>query len=212
MADSDEEIRAMVLACAVKVKHAQAAELSVKGLSDPSDKVKQVAANGIKELKIRKALPELWKRLRYGTPELRRAVLAGIVELSTIEERKKQLSNLAALFYGSDVPTQMLAVDAVRGFRDPVVYANLGALVEAESIELRVKTLHALGETKDPRAIEYVVNGLLADEKECKLAALSALRNINSMKAEKPLQEYITNEVDAELKIKAEEVLDGLTG
>ncbi len=212
-ASTDPEIRAVVIKAAAQIKHPRAAELAKKGLSDGSDEVKLAAVSAVRELKVREAVSDLWMRLKYGKLEVRRAVLRTLVALSTPEERKPRLEKLAELLYDPDPEIRSMAIDAVRGFRDLLVYANLGAVVgSAKETDLRIKALEALGETKDPRAVEHIISGgLLAEERKVQLAALDSLQAINSLKAEKALQEFISMQQDDELRSRATEVLDGLS-
>ncbi len=210
--DPDPEIRASVLRAVVAAHDPKAPALARKALTDPDDGVKLVGVESIRALKVKEAMPDLWKRLSYGKTAIKRAVLQTIVELSTPEERRPHLENLAALAYDPDPTIKSLAAEAIGSFREPLVFATLGALVRDRDQALQIKALKILGQLKDPRSIEYVVTGLLVEDRLVKLAALDTIAAINSMKAEKPLQEFITNEGDPELKRRATEVLDGLTG
>ena len=53
---------------------------------------------------------------------------------------------------------------------------------------------------------------MMGEDAEVKDACLNAIRDINSMRAEKAMQEYILNESDKELRAKAIRIVDDLTG
>ena len=100
----------------------------------------------------------------------------------------------------------------VFGFQDPAIYAALGGLVGSDNKMLQLKAIKALGATKDANAVEYVYGGLMGEDPEVKDACLNAVRDINSMRAEKAMQEYILNESDKDLRAKAIKIVDDLTG
>ncbi len=210
--DGDAEIRVQVVRAVVAVNHSQAGTLVSAMLADLDPKVKLEALRGVNKLSVKSALPQVWRLLRYGSTDIRREALATIVKHASAKEREDNISALSEMFYDTDEGIRSLVIDAVRGFRNPLAYSNLGALVTAKEPAVQIKALGALSQTKDPRAVEYVVAALFERDSTVKNAALDALQTINSMKAEGALREYIQTESDAGLKDRATEVLDNLTG
>lgn len=211
--DPDPTIRALILEAAVRIQHPEAADRARKALGDPADSVKLEAVKGVHALRVKAALPELWQRMRYGNPDVKRAVVAAIVDLADDAERKSKINALAELFYDSDPEIKILVIKAVWGFRDPMVLAQLGSLLSMDNPKnIQLKALEALAITKDPRAVEYVAYGMNADDKTIRMAALESLRTINSLQAEPVLRDFVKNEDDPTLRQKAIEIMDGLTG
>lgn len=212
--DNDPVIRAMVVNAAVLAQHASARKLVIGALKDRDDRVKLAGAIGIKKLAIKEALPELWKRIKYAKKtEMKRAVLSAIISLTPdSSEREPHLATLQEMFYDMDIEIKSMAVDAVYGFQDPAIYAALGGLVGSDDKKLQLKAIKALGATKDANAVEYVYGGLMGEDADVKDACLNAIRDINSMRAEKAMQEYILNETNQELRAKAIRIVDDLTG
>ena len=212
--DEDPIIRAMVVNAAVLAQHGTAKKLVVEALKDRDDQVKLAGVIGIEKLAVKDALPELWKRIKYAKKtEMKRAVLSAIISLTpNSSEREPHLATLQEMFYDMDVEIKSMAVDAVYGFRDPAIYAALGGLVGSENKKLQLKAIKALGATKDANAVEYVYSGLMGEDADVKDACLNAIRDINSMRAEKAMQEYILNETHKELRAKAIRIVDDLSG
>ena len=211
--DPDATIRALIIEAAVQVKHPKAAAQARKGLGDPADSVKLEAVKGVHAMGVKDSLPELWQRIRYGNPDVKRAVVAAIVALADENERKQKINTLVELFYDQDPEIKMLVIQSVWGFRDPMVYAQLGSLLSMNNPKnIQLKALEALAITKDPAAVEYVAYGMNADDTTIRVAALEALRTINSLRAEPVLRDFVKNEDNPTLRQKAIEIMDGLTG
>jgi HEAT repeat protein len=211
--DPDPTIRALILEAAIRVQHPEAAARAQKGLGDPADSVKLEAVKGVHTLQVKAALPELWQRIRYGNPDVKRAVVAAIVALADDSERQQKVNTLVELFYDQDPAIKLLIIQSVWGFRDPMVLAQLGSLISMNNPkEVQLKALEALSITKDPRAVEYVAYGMNADDTTIRMAALESLRTINSLQAEPVLRDFVKNEDNPALRKKAIEIMDGLTG
>ncbi len=210
--DLDAAIRVQVVKAIVSVKHSQAGTLVSAMLADLDPTVKLEALRGVNKLSVKSALPQVWRLLRYGNTDIRREALATIVKHSSAREREDNISALAEMFYDTDEGIRSIVIDAVRGFRNPLAYSNLGALVTAKEVAVQTKAIGALSQTQDPRAVEYVVAALFERDPVVKNAALDALQTINSMKAEGALREYIQTESDTALRDRATEVLDNLSG
>ena len=208
--DPDDEIREQVMVSLNQLPYAGAEDVFIKKLDDTYDPVRLQAIKGIRQLKVASAVKKLtWLR---NTPkvEIRREVVAALFELMPQEERKRHFDMFAEGLYDMDPEIKTTAMRAIAGIRDPRVAPTLSSLVLDPNKEVKLAALDALAGTGDPAAVEYIVQGLFDLDTDTKKAALAALKKLHVSAAEKPLQEFVKNESDAELRKLAEDVLYSL--
>ena len=111
-----------------------------------------------------------------------------------------------------DTDLKMVALDGLAPYGDAraAQYIGLPLIDDRSPKELKLKTILVLGGLGIPEAVEHTVRGLFDDDRDIKLATLNALEKLKSDKANRPLQEFILREQDAEVKARANAVRDAL--
>lgn len=206
--DSDAEIRVQVLTAARTAKPAGAGELATQKLKDPADPVKLEAVRAVRDLGVHAALQQLLWMVDYGNADVKREVLRSVVALAQPADHEKLFDIYVRLLFDLDQDVKLSAIEGMRVIQDTRVVSQLSSLVRDPEPVVQVAALHALGTCKDPRAVEPVAGALMVGSKDVKLAALDALGALGVEQARKPVQEFLTQESDMDLRTKAEQVLD----
>ena len=209
--DPDDQIREQVLVSLTQLPVGPARDIFLKKLDDPYDPVRLQAIKGVRVLKIVDAIQKLsWLR-QTPKADLRIEVVTTLAELMNLDERRRSFDMWSEALYDQEVAIKSVAMEMLSCIKgDPRVAPTLSALVLDPDKTIKTRALAALGATGDPAAVEYIVQGLFDLDPEVKKAALEGLRTLHSSAAEKPLQEFVKNESDPELRRLAEDVLTSL--
>lgn len=209
--DPDDQIREQVLVALTQLPVGPARDIFLKKLDDPYDPVRLQAIKGVRVLKIVEAIQKLsWLR-QTPKADLRVEVITTLAELMNLEERKRSFDMWSEALYDQEIAVKSVAMEVLGCIKgDPRVAPTLSALVLDPDKTIKTRALVALAMTGDPAAVEYIVQGLFDLDGDVKKAALEALRTLHVASAEKPLQEFVKNEGDPELRRLAEDVLTSL--
>lgn len=208
--DSDEVVRAQVATAMGWSNNPSGEQTLIELLGDSSSDVKRAAAASLAQKKARGALDALLQYVSYGKPEVRRAVFQALVSVTTPADVEKLLDVYSTALYDQDAEVKLLAIQGISNFRDPRTVTALGGLTIDANPGVQKAALAALGSFQDPNATESIARALFAEDKTVRMAALEALGAAGQDNAQKPLQEFIKNEADADLRNKANEVYDSL--
>lgn len=209
--DPDDQIREQVLVSLTQLPVGPARDIFLKKLDDPYDPVRLQAIKGIRILKVAEAIQKLsWLR-QTPKADLRVEVITTLAELMNADERKRSFDMWSEALYDQEAAIKTVAMEVLSFIKgDPRVAPTLSALVLDPDRTIKTRALGALAMTGDPAAVEYIVQGLFDLDSEVKKAALEGLRTLHVSSAEKPLQEFVKNEGDPELRRLAEDVLTSL--
>lgn len=210
-ADSDPEVRAQV---AFAIGHAKAAgnDANLVALLDDNESVvKEAALKAIQVKKLQAAQDKVRFLVAHRKVEVRREAMRALVLLSKPAD-SQLFSIYSKAMQDDDTDVKLTALEGLAPFADAraAQYIGLPLLDDRSPKELKLKTIEVLGSLGIPEAVEHTVRGLFDDDREIKLATLAAIEKLKSDKAERPLQEFILREPDAEVKTRASAVLDNL--
>lgn len=208
--DSDPKVREQVAVSLGWSKSPAAGDVLAEMLGDSSSDVKLAAAKSITQQKAHKPLDALLQYVSYGKPEVRRAVLEAIATVAQPTDNERLLDIYLTALYDQDSGVKVHAIDGISKIPDPRTVTGLSGLVIDPDDTVQKKVLLKLGAMKDPAATEAIARALFDDSKEVKMTALEALALSGQENAMKPLQEFIKNETDTELRAKANAVYDQL--
>ena len=206
--DPDCFVREQVVVAVVAAGLPEAKDLVLAKLKDTSDNVKYEAVKGVRQLKIEEAKPRLLWMIDYRKIEIKREVVQAVVELATPADYDKLFDIYVRLMFDMDETVKLAALEGIRPIPDPRVVSQISSLVRDTNETVQLAAIRALGESGDPRAVEALAGALLVGSKAVKMAALTAMAQLRAEQARKPLDEFLLNETDPELKGKAIEVLD----
>lgn len=209
--DADPEIRAQVAFAIGRSKAAVNDATLVKLLDDGENTVKEAALVAIQTKKLQAAKDKVRFLVAHRKVEVRREAMRALVMLAKPAE--PELFDIYAKgMQDEDNALKLVALDGLAPFADAraAQYIGLPLIDDRSSKDLKLKTLEVLGNLGIADAVEHTVRGLFDDDRDVKLATLAALDKLKSDKASRPLQEFILRESDAEVKAKANAVLDAL--
>lgn len=209
--DGDAEVRAQVAHAIGRAKGAANDALLIKFLDDNDNAVKEAALTAIQAKKLTAAQDKVRFLVAHRKVEVRREAMRALVQLATPAD--PQLFDIySKAMQDEDSEVKMIALDGLGAFKDAraAQYIGLPLLDDRSSKELKMKTIGVLGEMGIPEAVEHTVRGLFDDDREIKLATLGALEKLKSDKAQRPLQEFVLRETDAEVKARANAILEML--
>ncbi len=206
--DSDPEIRAQVAFAIGRSKVAAHDVLLIKYLDDQDNRVKEAALVSIQAKKLAAAQNKVVFLVANRKVEVRREAMRALVLIAKPAD-SALFDVYAKGMQDEDVALRMSAIDGLVPFADgrAAQYIGLPLLDDRSPKELKMKVIEALGGLGTPDAVEHAVRGLFDEDREVKLATLSALEKLKSDKAQRPLQEFWKGEQDAEVKARADEVL-----
>jgi HEAT repeat protein len=207
--DADPEVRAQVAFAIGRSKAAANDAILIKYLDDGEAVVKEAALTAIQAKKLQAAQDKVRFLVAHRKVEVRREAMRALVLLA--KPADPQLFDIySKAMQDDDTEVKLIALDGLKPFADPraAQYIGLPLLDDRSDKQLKLKSIQVLGELGIPEAVEHAVRGLFDDDKEIKLATLSALEKLKSDKAQRPLQEFILREQDGEVKARASAVLD----
>ena len=214
MSDADPIVRSRVAVTLGWSRDPSAGTTLVEMLKDSNSEVKRQAANSLARRKDRGGLEELLKYVTYGKPEVRVAIVSAIVAVSTPADNEKLMPIYQNALYDQEVAVKLSAVEGMaRNLGTPAAptaISNLASVIIDPSEDVQKLVVQSLGTAKDPMATEPIARALFSDFKSVKVIALDAMLTNGQENADKPLQEFISNEQDPELLKKANDVYDQL--
>ena len=208
--DPDGTIREQVAIAVAASKLADADAVLLKFLDDTDKGTKRSAVEGLRTRKVKSAMQKLRFLVENPDDGIRRAVMHAVVELSAPEDWEGLFNIFSKALFDQDAEVKTWAVRGISVRRDPRIPGLLAPLAGDADMGVQVAALTALGGSGDPAAVEYIAGALIDPHKEVKVAALDALGALKLEGSKKPLQEFIKNEPDKDLKAKANEIYDSL--
>ncbi|HRE90587.1 MAG TPA: HEAT repeat domain-containing protein [Myxococcota bacterium] len=207
--DADPEIRAQVAVAIGRSKVAAHDALLIKFLDDKENSVKEAALVAIQAKKLSAAADKVRFLVANRKPEVRREAMKALVLLAKPADAAL-FDIYAKAMQDEDTGVRMAALDGLAPFKDgrAAQYIGLPLLDDRAEKPLKLKVIEVLGGLGTADAVEHAVRGLFDDDREVKLATLAALEKLKSDKASRPLQEFILREADAEVKARANAVLE----
>lgn len=207
--DADPEIRAQVAVAIGRSKVAAHDALLIKFLDDKENAVKEAALVAIQAKKLGAAVDKVRFLVANRKPEVRREAMKALVLLAKPADAAL-FDIYAKAMQDEDTGVRMAALDGLAPFKDgrAAQYIGLPLLDDRAEKVLKLKVIEVLGGLGTADAVEHAVRGLFDEDREVKLATLTALEKLKSDKASRPLQEFILREADAEVKARANAVLE----
>lgn len=209
--DQDAGLRELAVKASARSANAKGDELIMSLMDDPSDAVKLAVMAAIAERKLKDAKERLRFRLTLRDPKLRAAALRTIVALNeTHEDHEAFFDAYQAAVIDPDNEIRLAGLDGIKWVRNDTVAFSLQdmALTLNEDPRVRAKTMEAMGTTRNPDVIESLARGLSDKDKLVQGAAILALRSLSLPGCEVPLQEFVANTDNDELRFLAQEALD----
>ena len=209
--DADYEVRAHVAYAIGHSKGAANDAILIKFLDDKENVVKEAALAAVQTKKLAAAQDKVRFLVAHRKVEVRREAMRALVLLA--KPADPQLFDLyGKAMQDEDAELKRVTLDGLAPFKDAraAQYIGLPLIDDRSPKALKLKTLEVLGNLGIPEAVEHTVRGLFDDDREIKLATLIALEKLKSDKASRPLQEFILREQDAEVKARANAVLEAL--
>jgi HEAT repeat protein len=186
----------------------------IEMLKDSNSEVKRRAADAIARRMEKRALDELLKYKTYGKAEVRSAIIGAIVAITGAAENERLKTLFQNALYDQDERVKLYAVEGMaRHLGTPTALSAitaLGGVVIDPSPAVQKSVVEKLGTSKDATATEHLARALFSEHTDVKLAALEAMQANGQENAAKPIQEFIMNEQDPELRQKANDVYDSL--
>ncbi|MBL8783773.1 MAG: HEAT repeat domain-containing protein [Deltaproteobacteria bacterium] len=210
-ADADAEIRVQVAVAIGRAKGAANDAILVKYLDDNDTSVREAALVSIQTKKLAAAFDKVRFLVAHRKVEVRREALRALVLLG--KPADPQLFDIyAKAMQDEDTDVKMVALDGLAPYADgrAAQYIGLPLIDDRSPKELKLKTIKVLGGLGIVDAVEHTVRGLFDSDRDIKLATLDALERLKSDKASRPLQEFVLGETDAEVKARANKVLETL--
>ena len=173
--------------------------------------MKEAALVAVQAKKLAAAQDKVRFLVAHRKVEVRREAMRALVLLS--KPADPQLFDIyGKAMQDEDAELKMIALDGLAPYADAraAQYIGLPLIDDRSPKELKLKAIQTLGGLGIPEAVEHTVRGLFDDDREIKLATLAALEKLKSDKASRPLQEFILREQDAEVKARANTVLEAL--
>ncbi|MFT7582530.1 MAG: HEAT repeat protein [Myxococcota bacterium] len=210
--DKDAAIRAQVAYAAGRLTDSASQATLIKYLDDRDALVKASTIEGVRMRGLKAGLDKIKWLASNRTVEVRREAIHAMVVLSEPATPDYLKIYIKAMLDADDA----VRVHAISGL---AAYVMDGAAAQAigtpltdasTSSVVKLKALEALAGMEHPDAVENAVRGLFDRDRAVKFATLKALESLKSDKASRPLQEFILSESDAEVKARAEQVLDTL--
>ncbi|MBM4386154.1 MAG: HEAT repeat domain-containing protein [Deltaproteobacteria bacterium] len=209
--DSSPEIREQAVVAASGSTEPRADEIILNALQDEADNVKKAGVIAARERGIKKALDVLFQMDKYRDDGIRREVILAIRTLLSKEDIGKNMDFFIDKLFDADEQIRLCALDALSGLKEIKVFSTVSEMIKDKSKNVRLKSLALIAGDKYPDAVEIIFRIImLDDDKEVRAAALKALGALGDQKALDPLQEFLNQETDTELKKVAAEALQEL--
>jgi HEAT repeat protein len=212
-ADTDPQVRMLVLKAALTLADADGDATILELLADEVDEVRILAIQEVRERKIKSARPKLKFLVEARNPAQKSEAMRAVVALSeTEDEHKEYFEVYKKAIFDMDTEVQLAAILGLQWIIDPMVVPLLqsGTLLMHKDARVRAATLIALGRSRDYNVIENIARGFADGERSVQEAAIEGLRLMGSKKAIPPLQEYIRQTDDEELKMLAQGAIQDL--
>ncbi len=211
--DPDPKIRSLVVDSALALKNEKGDKVILEKLDDEDDDVRIQAIIGARERKLKEARSKLRQFVQARNPKQKTESMKAIVALAETEQDHKEFLDIYknALFV-SNPEIQLAAIQGIQYIIDPRVVPLLqsGILLQHKDPRIRAATLIALGRSKDFNVVEDIARGFADPERIVQEAAIEGLRLMGHKKGITPLQEYIRQTVDEDLKAKAQAAIESI--
>ncbi len=212
-ADTDPQVRTLVLKSALALADPEGDAVILELLADEVDEVRVLAIQEVRERKLKEARPKLKFLVEARNPQQKAEAMRAVVALSETEDDHKEYFEVyKKAIFDMDTEVQLAAIMGLQWIIDPMVVPLLqsGTLLMHKDARVRAATLIALGRSRDYNVIENIARGFADGERSVQEAAIEGLRLMGSKKAIPPLQEYIRQTDDEELKMLAQTAINDL--
>jgi|GEM_PF-1412254 len=206
--DTDPGVRAEIAFAVANSGLKAAPAILIKMMSDSHKLVKRAAVMGLRIKKVTAALPKLKMLSKIRYPAVRFEVWRAIASMSKKGDANDFDMWSTDALYDKAPDIRVLAIEMLSAYpSDQRTAGAIGAAVIDTSVKVKVAALKALAVLKHPNAGMEAARGLFDDDKEVKLAALSAIEQLKQATVKGRLKEFLKKEKDAELKQRGKAVL-----
>ncbi|GEM_PF-4541643 len=209
--DEDAQIRLIALASAAALNAPEGDTAIVAFMEDPDDDVRVAALVQVRERKLKDGRARLKTMVMSPKPKEKAEAIKAVAVLNETEEEHREFFDLYSRgLFDPDPEIQLASVQGIQHVIDPKVVPLLQSniLLNHKVGKVRAAALEALGRSRDHNNVEYIVRGFVDTEREVQSAAIEALRLLGHAKAIKPLQEFVNQTDDEELKVQATKALE----
>jgi len=204
--DADPQVRVLVVKSARSLEDAEGDTAIEQFLADENDTVRIAATVAARERKVKAARQKLKFLVESRNVEQKVEAMRTLVSLNESEDEHKEFfETYKKAIFDMNPDIQLAAIQGIQWIIDPSVGPLLqsGILLMHKDARIRAATLLALGRSRDYNVIEFIARGFADSDKEVQKAAIEGLRLMGHKKAITPLQEYIKQTDDEELKVLA---------
>jgi len=210
-ADPDPAIRILAISAGKSLAGPEGDAAIVDRLSDEADDVRIAAVVAVRDRGIKDAKPRLKLLVESRNKAEKLETLRTLVGLNSNEaEHREYFETYKTLLFDMDPEMQLAAIQGIQWIVDPTVPPLLesGILLMHKEGRIRGATIVALGRSRDFNVIEFIARGFADPEVEVQKAAIEALKVLGHKKGIPPLEEFIKQTDDGELKALAQEAID----
>lgn len=148
----------------------------IKMLADPSDSIREQAAEGLGLIGVSEAVEPLIAALSDSSGGVRSAAAKALGR----SRDPRVVEPLTAILKDKEEHIRMGAADGLGSTRDPRALQPLIELLDDPSVWVRLSGVNALGNLGDPRGVEFLLAVLTGDQVLPCLAALGALEKLDA--------------------------------
>ena len=209
--DDDPQIRLIALASAAALKGPEGDSVIVAFMEDPDDDVRVAALYQVRDRKLKDGRPKLKTMVMSPKPKEKAAAIQAVAVLNETEtEHREFFDTYSKALFDPDPDIQLAAVQGIQFIIDPKVVPLLqsGILLNHKDPRVRAAALIALGRSRDHNCVEDIARGFVDSERIVQAAAIEGLRLLAHVKGLKPLQEFVNQTDDAELKAAAQKAVE----
>lgn len=209
--DKDPKIRIIAISAAVSMESEIGDAAIVEKLADETDEVRVEAVVATRGRKIKAARAKLKFMVGSRNKKEKLEVLRTIVALNeTEDEHREFVETYKQLLFDMDPEMQLAAIQGIQWIIDPAIppLMQSGILLMHKDARVRAATTIALGRSRDHNVIEFIARGFADPDRDVQAAGVEGLRLMGHKKGKTPLEEFVRQTDDDELKAAAEAALD----
>jgi HEAT repeat protein len=209
--DTDPAIRILAISAASSLANEEGDAVIVEMLSDESDQVRITAVIAARDRGVKAAKPKLKVLVESRNKAEKLETLRTLVGLNANEqEHREYFDTYKTLLFDMDPEMQLAAIRGIQWIVDPTVPPLLesGILLMHKEGKVRAATILALGRSRDFNTIEFIARAFADPEVEVQKAGIEALKLLGHKKGIPPLEEFIKQTDDGELKALAQDAID----
>lgn len=210
-ADPDIPIRLLAVDAALAMANEAGDAVILEKLDDESDEVRVRAIIAVRQRMLKVARPKLKSFVGSRNRDMKLETMRAINALNETQDDYREFFEVyKSSLYVMDADIQLAAIEGIQHILDPMVVPLLqsGMLLTHQDPRIRAATIIALGRSKDFNTIEDIARGFADPERSVQQAAIESLRLMGHKKGLTPLQEFIRQTPDDELRSEAQAVME----